>query len=195
MGLTPDVIVGDLDSLEPKLRAELETAGVLFHVYPVRKDETDLELALRLVVGKGATEVDVLAVMGGRLDQSLANLLLLARAEWAPARVRAIDGDEIVWSVRGGQVTTVEGAVGDGLSLIPLSPLVTGVTLEGVEWPLHEATLHLGSTLTISNKLISTKARLQVGEGLVLVVHQAISREDGVKGNVYLVVSVSALFY
>ncbi len=176
MGLTPDVVVGDLDSLDPDLRAELKAAGVRFETHPVRKDETDLELALRLAVAEGATEVDVLAVLGGRLDQSLANLLLLARPEWASARVRVIEGNERAWPVRGGQATTISGALGDTLSLVPLTPLVTDVTLEGVEWPLRDATLRFGSTLTISNVLTAPVARLWVGEGLVLVIHQLGAR-------------------
>jgi thiamine pyrophosphokinase len=173
MGLTPDIVVGDLDSLAPNLRAELETAGVRFEIHPVRKDETDLELALRLAIAEGATEVDVLAVLGGRLDQSLANLLLLARPEWSSARVRVIEGNETAWPIWGGQTTTIAGAIGDTLSLVPLTPTVTGVTLEGVEWPLHNATLHLGSTLTISNALAAPLARLRVGEGLILVVQNS----------------------
>jgi thiamine pyrophosphokinase len=142
-------------------------------VHPTHKNETDLELALRLAVAEGATQIDVLAVLGGRLDQSLANLLLLTRSEWMGVQVRVIEGNEAAWPVWGGQVTSVHGQVGDTLSLVPLTPVVTGVILEGVEWPLYDATLNLGSTLTISNVLVAPTAHLQVGEGLVLVVHQS----------------------
>jgi thiamine pyrophosphokinase len=178
MGIVPDVVIGDLDSIDPGLRAELEAAGVRFEVHPARKDETDLELALRLAVAGGAAEIDVLAVLGGRLDQSLANLLLLARPEWASAQVRVIEENEVAWPVWGGQTTSVAGAVDDTLSLVPLTPTVTGVTLEGVEWPLHDATLHFGSTWTISNALSASTARLEVGEGLVLVVHQSVCSKE-----------------
>ena len=181
--LTPDVVIGDLDSLSPELRAELEVAGVRFEVHPARKDATDLELALRLAVAEGATQIDVLAVLGGRLDQSLANLLLLVRPEWMDVQVRVVEGNEIAWPVRGGQATTVHGTVGDTLSLVPLTPVVMGVTLEGVEWPLHNARLTLGSTLTISNVLVAPSACVQVGEGLVLVVHQFQESADQASGD------------
>jgi thiamine pyrophosphokinase len=181
MGLVPDVVVGDLDSIDADLRAELEAAGTRFEVHPARKDETDLELALRLAVAGGAAEIDVLAVLGGRLDQSLANLLLLARPEWTSAKVRVIEGNEVAWPVWGGRTTSVAGAVGDTLSLVPLTSTVTGVTLEGVEWPLHDATLRFGSTWTISNALSAPTARLQVGEGLVLVVHQSVCSKESTK--------------
>jgi thiamine pyrophosphokinase len=178
MGLTPDVVVGDMDSLDPGLRAELEAADVRFVVHPTRKDETDLELALQLAIAEGADEIEILAMLGGRLDQSLANLLLVAQAEWAPARVQVTEGNQTAWPVRGGQETTIKGACGDLLSLVPLSPLVIGVTLEGVEWPLDAATLRFGSTLTVSNTLTATMARLSVKEGLILVVHRSSEKEE-----------------
>jgi thiamine pyrophosphokinase len=178
MGLIPDVVVGDMDSLDPGLRADLEADDVRFVVHPTRKDETDLELALQLAVDEGADEIEILAMLGGRLDQSLANLLLVARVEWAPARVKVTEGNQTAWPVWGGQETAINGACGDLLSLIPLSALVIGVTLEGVEWPLDAATLHFGSTLSVSNVLTATVARLSVKEGLILVVHQSSKREE-----------------
>jgi thiamine pyrophosphokinase len=181
MGITPDIIVGDLDSLDQGLHSELEAAGVRFEVYPARKDETDLELALRLAINEGAAEIEMLAMLGGRLDQSLANLLLLARPEWASTTLRVIEGNQTIWPVRAGQKTTIEGTPGDLLSLLPLTPLVTGVTLEGVEWPLKEATLSFGSTLTISNVLTRLTARLKIAEGLVFVIHQSITRTEEMK--------------
>jgi thiamine pyrophosphokinase len=181
MGLTPNVVVGDMDSLDQGLRTELEAVGVRFEVHSTRKDETDLELALKLATAEGADDIEILAMLGGRLDQSLANLLMLARSEWAPAWVRVTEGNQSAWPVRGGQETTIKGMRGDLLSLVPLTSLVTGVTLEGVEWPLNDATLHFGSTLTISNTLMGPTARLKVEEGLVLVVHQSTDREEEIQ--------------
>jgi len=171
MGLTPDVIVGDFDSLEPALKQELNASGVRFEQHPVDKDQTDLELALDLAIAEGATEIDILAVQGGRLDQSLANIMLLARPDWAAVKVRAIVGNEIAWPVRGGQIVTINGTIGDRLSLIPLALVTTGITFTGVKWPLQNATLRLGSTWGISNVLTKPTARLQVSEGILLVIH------------------------
>ncbi len=181
MGLTPDVVVGDMDSLDQGLRTELEAVGVRFEVHSPRKDETDLELALKLAIAEGADDIEILAMLGGRLDQSLANLLMLARSEWAPAWVRVTEGNQSAWPIRGGQETTIKGMCGDLLSLVPLTSLVTGVTLEGVEWPLSGATLRFGSTLTISNTLMGPTARLKVEDGLVLVVHQSIDRKEEIQ--------------
>jgi thiamine pyrophosphokinase len=172
LGLTPDVVIGDLDSLEPAVQVELQAAGVRFESYPARKDETDLELAIGLAVAEGAAAIDLVAVLGGRLDQTLANLMLLTRPEWAGVQLRAIAGNEIAWPGRAGEFITIAGRPGDTLSLVPLTPQVTGVTLAGVEWPLHRATLHQGSTLTISNVLTASTARLHLEKGVVLIIQQ-----------------------
>jgi thiamine pyrophosphokinase len=173
MGLVPDVVVGDLDSLEAEQRAYLASAGVRFDIYPADKDKTDLELALRLAVAEGATEIIMLATQGDRLDQSLANLMLLTCTDWASVSVRVVEGDQTAWVLRGGERNTITGSVGDTLSLVPLTPQVTGVHLRGVAWPLSDATLCLGSTLTISNSLITPEASIEIGSGIVLVVHRA----------------------
>ena len=115
-------------------------------------------------------------MLGGRLDQALANLLLLARPEWASAWLRMVDGNQTAWPLRSGQEAAIEGSPGDLLSLVPLSPIVSGVTLEGVEWPLRAANLYFGSTLTISNRLTGPVAHLCLEEGLVLVVHQSVTK-------------------
>ena len=64
LGILPAVLVGDLDSITPELLAEYEQAGVAIERHPPRKDETDLELAVRRAVADGATEILLLGALG-----------------------------------------------------------------------------------------------------------------------------------
>lgn len=171
LGLTPEAIIGDLDSVPPDTAAKMEDQGVVFHRHPVNKDKTDLELAFDLALAERPDEILLLGALGGRLDQTLANLLLLTRPEFASIPVYLVDGPQVMMLLHAQQRLTVRGQTGDTLSLVPLTPLVTGVTLTGVEWPLEQATLSLGSTLSISNVLVAGEATIQVAEGLVFVVH------------------------
>jgi thiamine pyrophosphokinase len=173
LGLTPHVIIGDLDSLPPDLATEMEAAGVVIHRHPARKDQTDLELALALAITECPDEILFLTALGGRLDQMLANILLLTRPEYAPARLSLTDGTQWATLLRPHQSIIIAGRPGDTLSLIPLTPTVSRVTLTGVQWPLNRVTLSLGSTWTISNTLAASQAEVQIGEGMVLVVHLA----------------------
>ncbi len=171
LGLTPQAIIGDLDSLSSDLVSRLESEGVAVHRHPTRKDQTDLELAFQKAVDEHPDEILLVTALGGRLDQMLANILLLTRPEYAPVRLTLADGPHRAMLVRANEKASISGQPGDTLSLIPLTPTVRQVNFVGVEWPLEQATLSLGSTWSVSNVLVEQQATVQIGEGLLLLVH------------------------
>ncbi len=168
-GVRPQLVIGDLDSLPAGLKTELAAEGAAFITHPADKDWTDLELALLYVAANGAVEVLVVAALGGRLDQTLANVLLLARPELARLQVRITDGRETAWLVR--DETTVHGTAGERVSLIPLGGDAVDVHTAGLAWPLRGETLRLGEARGVSNEMTGSLARVQIGEGLLLCVH------------------------
>jgi len=170
-GLMPQLIVGDLDSLSPAVQAEMRAEGVEIQVHPVKKDQTDLELALTVAVERGAKEILLLTALGGRLDQLLANILLLTRPEWAGVRLSLAEGRQRAWLLRGPDELVLAGRPNDTLSLLPLTATVTGLDLEQVAWPLADETITFGTTLTISNSFLGSQARVSLQTGLMLVVH------------------------
>src|SRR5262245_23623306 len=131
LGLTPTVIVGDLDSLAPDLLLQMEAAGGAILRHPANKDQTDLELAFELAVAERPDEILLVAALGGRLDQTLANIFLLTRPEYASTQLRLIDGPQTMTVLRSHQTFVLTGQPGDTLSLIPLSPIVQQVNLTG----------------------------------------------------------------
>ncbi len=169
LGRVPHVVVGDLDSLDADIVAALVAQGVAIERHPVSKDKTDLELALERALRDGAHDIVMVGALGSRLDQSLANILLLARRPW-PARLRVLVGHEIAEVVRGGETLTLDAPPGSTVSLLPLSRRVSGVTYRGLLYPLEEATLFLGSTRAISNEVCESPATVRVGRGVALVV-------------------------
>lgn len=171
LGLTPEAIIGDLDSLEPALIEQMKAQGVVIHTYPAAKDETDLELALRIALAEDSTEIMVVTLLGGRLDQMLANLLLLTHPDYGAVQISFADGKQWGRLVRAQQTVQVEGQPGDTLSLIPLTPTVSEVSFSGVDWPLDRATLSFGSTWSISNKLQAHQATVRIGAGMLFLIH------------------------
>ena len=176
-GWLPHAIVGDLDSLPAELRERLQALGCQFITFPKRKDWTDLELAVQHAMDLGASEIIVLGARGGRLDQELANLLLLSRPEWAGATVKLLDALDTACVVR--QQCTISGQVGDIVSLIALTPQVSGVVSQGLEWPLRDETLEFGSTRGISNELVRPLASVHIKEGVLLLVHSKRRHRPG----------------
>jgi thiamine pyrophosphokinase len=168
LGLQPQVVIGDLDSLGSSLQAQLEADGCQVLAYPARKDETDLELALRYAMDHRVDEILILGALGGRIDQTLANVLLLALPELYPVKTKIVNGTNEIFLIR--DEALVEGQVGDTLSLLPLIKQVTGVYTEGLEYPLENGTLYLGPARGVSNVLTAPQARVRVGQGLLLAV-------------------------
>ena len=170
IGRRPHVVVGDMDSLQAAEVEQFAAQGVRLERHKPEKDQTDLELAIERALAEGADQIVLVGVQGDRWDQSLANLLILAQRDW-PAQLCVMDGVQSAQIVRGGHKITVEGAPGDVISAIPLSPLVTGITYEGLRYPLQNAKLPLGSTRGISNELAGVLATISIHSGLLLVTH------------------------
>jgi thiamine pyrophosphokinase len=165
----PRVVVGDLDSLTPALRAELTAQGVTLEQHPPAKNETDLELAILRAIRDGADEILLVGALGGRLDQSLANVLLMAQRPW-PAKLQLLEGDQLAMVVRGGETVTLAAGPGSLVSLLPLSAAVTGITYTGMLYPLENATLTLGSTRGVSNEVAQAPATVRIDDGLALLI-------------------------
>jgi thiamine pyrophosphokinase len=172
LGFIPRIVIGDLDSLQEDTQSDLILHRAEFIPYPTDKDQTDLELALNFAIHEGVTEIVLIGLLGGRLDQTIANLLLLAREEWRSARLVVIAGRDTAYVLNGDTNLAIMGNLGDLVSLIPLTPDVKGVSTRGLKWPLISATLTFGSTLGISNELTDSEAEIQLRSGTLLLVHR-----------------------
>jgi len=176
--ISPAVVIGDLDSISDELINHLKDRGARFIAYPEDKDQTDLELALSFAYQQGVDEVHFYGVLGGRLDLSLSNLLLLARDEWKPLSLMVIDEPDNAYLLRKGDTISFQGNPGDIISLIPLSEKVNGVTTQGLRWKLDRAVLKLGSTLSVSNELLDLSGHVKIGAGKLLLVHREMPQDN-----------------
>ena len=165
-----NTVVGDMDSLNAGEITLLEARGVTFLRHPPEKDSTDLELALHLAAEKGATWIRIIGGVGGRLDQTLANVYLLALPELVGCDVRLVAGKQEAWLLTTGE-NHIAGALDDTLSLIPLGGAVKGVRTENLYYPLRDETLLFGPARGISNVMTAASARVWLREGVLLAVH------------------------
>jgi thiamine pyrophosphokinase len=172
-GLLPDLVIGDMDSLPEAARSRLGAEGCQFVWHPRAKDETDLELALQYAVREGAQEIVVLGALGGRLDHTMANVLLLALPSLAGVSIRIAEGNQQALVARDGETIRLEGAAGDLVSLLPLRGDASVVSTRGLAWPLQQDTLRFGASRGVSNEMTSGEAEIQVGHGLLLIVHSS----------------------
>jgi thiamine pyrophosphokinase len=168
LGLDVTLAVGDFDSVSADALAEAEAAGVHIDRHPAGKDATDLELALDAAIELGASRVVVVAGTGGRLDHEIAGLLLLGSDRYGSAVVDAFVGEARVHVVRGERV--VEGALGELLTLLAVNGPASGVTTEGLAYPLRGETLDPGSSRGVSNVFEDSRAVVTVEKGVLLAI-------------------------
>jgi thiamine pyrophosphokinase len=166
LGVIPALIVGDLDSLSADDATYWAEQGVQFIRHDRRKDETDLELALLRAQELGRKEVLVFGGLGGRWDQTFANLLLPAYQQLENLLVAFWHKGLWIYLVRNRR--EIRGRAGQTVSLIPVGGDARGVSTQGLEWPLQEETLTFGATRGVSNVMIGETATVQVREGYVL---------------------------
>jgi len=170
LGRSADVLIGDFDSFDPAGAPGAETAEVVR--FPSAKDQTDLHLAVREAVRRGATAVTVLAALrGSRLDHGAANVLLLSAAEFAAIDLRALDGLDELRAVR--TSAEIAGAPGDLVTLLALTQRAAGVTTEGLLYPLREAPLRRGDSRGVSNVLLGAHGAVRLRRGMLLLIHRA----------------------
>lgn len=173
-GLTPDIILGDFDSLDPDEKSDLigGEAAVKKPVivrFPIEKDDTDMILAVKEGLSRGYTEFELYGGTGGRVDHLLANVQTLAylscrgAAGWLYGEnyaVTAISNGHIRFSARAGATVSVFAHGGPA----------DGVTLSGFKYILEGATLSPDFPLGVSNIADGGNAFVEVKCGTLLVV-------------------------
>jgi len=118
-------------------------------------------------------QIVILGALGGRPDQALANLLLLALPPLAGLDVVIVDGAWQIRCLRGGETLRLRGQPGDTLSLIPLGGPAEGVVTSGLAYPLREETLHFGPARGVSNVFTGETVAVTLSAGLLWCFHHS----------------------
>lgn len=183
LGLEVDLLVGDLDSLDPMLLATAKAIGTQVRRARPDKDESDTELAMLAAVDRGATRITVLGALGGeRVDHALSNVWLLAHPALDRRDVVLLDARARVWLLSApapdGRASTraFSGPAGGTISLLPFDGDVEEVTTHGLRYPLRGERLRAGPARGLSNVRMTNDASVTIGHGRLLVIELAPGR-------------------
>ncbi|MDO8741575.1 MAG: thiamine diphosphokinase [Candidatus Roizmanbacteria bacterium] len=180
LGLIPDVVIGDFDSTSSSLQKRLikicKEQKSLFPTiikYPVKKDKTDFELAIDLVLERKYQEIIIFGILGNRIDHFLANIFLLTKiqTENKSIKIRIIEGNKEMYILN--KEVVINGQIGDEISIIPINNKLEGITTDGLEYQLNNETLSFGSTKGISNNLNKTLVKITAAKGTALIVYNS----------------------
>ncbi|MDO9515564.1 MAG: thiamine diphosphokinase [Syntrophales bacterium] len=168
--ITPDYIVGDMDSIDEDTLRYFEAKGSGIIRYPGDKDETDTQLALEYAFEMGSDQIHIFGALGGRIDHALANISLLVMCVKRGVDAKIIDKDCELFVID--RSCVINGREDETISLIPLSTDVTGITLEGFMYPLSDGVMEIGRPYGVSNRLTGARGKISVEAGYLLIIRQ-----------------------
>lgn len=164
-GLTPQVAVGDFDSLG----YVPEGLEVLRH--PPEKDDTDMALAVEAALTQGCTRFFLYGGLGGRLDHSVANFHILAHLAHLGYGAFLVGPQTCATAIAGGRLTFSASHRGM-ISVFSWGGNASGVTLTGLKYPLTDGTLTCDRALGISNEFLGQTAEVSLRQGTLLIMWQ-----------------------
>ena len=165
IGVKPDMAVGDFDSLGyvPQCRRVSR--------HPVKKDKTDMELAIEKALFWKQDNLYVYGGLSGRLDHTLANLQLFAKFSERGVYVTGIGEDFAVRALTGPDVYHLPPLDEGIVSVIAASDMVEGVFETGLLYSLDDESLSSRTSRGISNECIGQKACIGAEQGTLLIFH------------------------
>lgn len=165
--ITPDLIVGDFDSVQAELPQGIETIQL-----PVQKNDTDTMFAIREAMKRGYQEFILFGVLGGaRFDHSYASLCSLHFIAMQNGRGVMIGDNCKMFVLTGGRLRLKDMA-GSGLSVFPFGVPSCTVTYQGLAYPLNRHTLYSQDPLGVSNEITEPVAEIILHSGTALIIVQ-----------------------
>lgn len=171
-GITPDYLIGDLDSINPEILEIFKEKSVEIIKYPRDKDYTDTELCLYKALEIGCMEICIIAGVGSRIDHSLGNIGLLHLISKKGGKGYILSGKSSIYlcndSIR------LCGEVGDTISIIPFNGNAKGLKSSGLRFELNNTDIEFGKPIGISNEMTEKEFSIEIEKGEILVIKQKI---------------------
>lgn len=168
IGVIPNSVIGDFDSINKESMDFIHQNKIPMEKFPAEKDETDTELALRVILELGYKDVTIVGGTGSRLDHTLANIFLLRKLLSYNAAGRIMNNNNTVYLVN--KELVLEKREGYFISILPINSDGVKVTLEGFYYPLKDQRIDFGSTLGVSNVITKESGIISVLQGEAIVI-------------------------
>ena len=174
LGITPDYVIGDLDSIDKSILKRLQKTEGVKIIFDPNQDKTDLELAITLAESFTPGEITILGAIGDRLDHTMANIFCLNKIR-NDIKARIIDEKNEIQLVD--SAIELIGKKGDIVSVIPLTP-IKNLTYDGLQWEVKNSNSEFG-WFGVCNKMTKNKAGIKFDSGRILVIK--VKNQSGAK--------------
>ena len=169
LGIIPDVIVGDFDTVRPEILSYYrKMEHIIWEVHQPEKDDTDL--AIKRALAMNCSHITLLGATGGRLDHMIGNIHLLFPCLQKGTYAEIVDPQNRLYLIDGEHTFRKDAVWGKYISFLPLTQEVKGITLKGFKYPLADRDIFIGTSLCISNELVEEEGRIMLSDGVLITV-------------------------
>ena len=173
LGLVPDYIVGDFDSVSSEVREEFrQYPYIVWEQHKPEKKETDTELARNRALALACDEIVFLGATGGRIDHMIGNIHALKTCMERGINAYIVDSQNRLYLLDGEREFSKETQWGKYVSFAPYTEEVTGITLTGFKYPLKDKTIRRGEEvgLCVSNEIAEDTAKITLEDGVLICI-------------------------
>ncbi len=162
IGVTPNIIIGDFDSVDPTLLESYKEKSKIIN----DDDQNTTDLMKALAQCDHSKPVHIYCAVGERADHDFSNYLILMNME-RPDNIAIITKTEIRRVVKSS--ITLNGDIGDKIGVFPLSP-VNGLLFNGLKYPSHALPhAHEFGWNGACNEMTHKSATIQFNDGTLLI--------------------------
>lgn len=186
-GISPDVVIGDFDSIpRDEVAADIEKSGLgsccSIVGVPPEKDDTDTLICLKYGMERGFDEFFILGGLGGRLDHTMANLQTMSHAVDHQKAIWFLDGKNRATLRNPGEITirnpewpteagpSAPGPGAERISLFAFGDFCDGVSIRGVKYPLENYRMNNSFPIGVSNEFAGEAAEISHTAGKLLII-------------------------
>ncbi len=169
-GVLPSYLVGDFDSGNQQILEYYREQKVPIRTYNPVKDASDTEIAIRLAMTLGCSEITILGATGGRIDHLWANVQCLSIPFKAGIDARILDARNRIRLIGGNTVLKKDDAFGPYFSVFPLGGPVEGLNITGAAYPLKSHELSPFDSLCVSNQYAADEVKITFRSGIVILI-------------------------
>ncbi len=164
----PDLIIGDLDSIEKETLNKLKNSKIEISKFPREKDFTDTELAVEYLISKNVDKIIFMGVLGTRIDHTLANILLLNNLLDRGIQGKIIGEKNTIFI--NDSTLKLKKEENTFVSVIPITNEGARITLKGFEYETNEEKFTFASSYGISNRIVEETGIITIKQGRCLIV-------------------------
>lgn len=173
LNVTPDILIGDYDSLSGKPTDYFPESEIL--TFPVMKDDTDTMLAVKEALSRGCADITITCAYGGRMDHFISNIQTLHYIAAKGGRGTIIGEGEYMFTLSSREKQcVVSKREGYSLSLFALTDEVSGLSIKGAKYEADNITLTNSFPLGQSNGFCEDEVIITIENGVLLIVESRL---------------------